>query len=211
MIDRKGVLGAVLAGGRSARMGQDKSLLRLGGKTLIEHTVLLLRRFFEEVVVVADSPERFGFLGLEIVPDVHKEIGPLGGIHAGLSHARSDLVFFASCDTPLVPPPLVEYLLDCKSPRLTRIPRHLGALQPLFGLYEKRLLPHIEKSIAGKEYRVLAVLGGIEFLPVEITSNLPFYSQDIFSNVNTPDDFAKVVSLFADRSPHQPTGSTSRP
>ena len=177
-------------------MGRDKSLLPLGGLPLIGHVARVLRSRFHHVIIVSDFPDKYGFLNLQTIPDAYKGIGPLGGIHAALSHARTQLVFIASCDIPLAPPQLVDYLLDVDSPRFTRIPLHTGILQPLFGLYEKQLLPVIEGHIANQQYGVVNVLRETNFAQVEITPQFPFYSSDIFCNANSPDDFARIQKQF---------------
>ncbi len=192
MIDCAQVLGAVIAGGLSTRMGKDKSLMRLGGLPLIEHAARFLLARFPRVIIVSDHPDKYRFLNLEIIPDLHKGIGPLGGIHAALAFAHKGVVFISSCDTPLVPPPLIDYLLAVDSPQRTRIPRLGGIFQPLLGSYDASLLPAIERSIANREHRVTSLLEENSFLSVEISSDLPFYSPDMFSNINSPDDFAQM-------------------
>ncbi len=196
MINRADVLGAILAGGTSRRMGRDKSLLPLGDLPLIGHVARVLRSRFHRIIIVSDFPDKYRFLDLPTIPDLYKGIGPLGGIHAALSYAQTQLVFTASCDIPLVPPQLVDYLLDVDSPERTRLPLHNGVLQPLFGLYEKRLLPSIEAHVVNKQYSVAGVLRESGFAQVEITPQLPFFSSDIFCNANSPDDFARIQQLF---------------
>ena len=68
----------VLAGGRSSRMGQDKALLPLAGKPLVEHMVAKLRRISDEVSILSNNPELARFAPL--VPDLRESCGPLGGI-----------------------------------------------------------------------------------------------------------------------------------
>lgn len=190
------VLGIVLAGGSSVRMGRDKSLLPLEGMPLIAHSTRLMQSFFREVIIVSDLPQKYEFLNLEIIPDMFKGAGPLGGMHAALSHARTETVFISSCDIPLVPSQLLEYILDFDSPRHTRIPRHLGILQPLFGLYDRDLIPIFEKHLLNSNFRVLSALEETAYVPVEISPGLSFYSSDMFSNVNDPEDYAHVKSHF---------------
>ncbi|MGA7763064.1 MAG: NTP transferase domain-containing protein, partial [Candidatus Binataceae bacterium] len=72
----------ILAGGRSARMGEPKATLRLGGITLIERTVIELARAFDDIVVVA-APEseaiKLPSLGaVTIVHDENAYQGPVG-------------------------------------------------------------------------------------------------------------------------------------
>jgi len=70
------VAGAVLAGGRSRRMGSDKGLLRIGSRRLIDVVLETIRRLFPEVLVVANDPTAYEGLGVPVVPDRIPEIGP---------------------------------------------------------------------------------------------------------------------------------------
>ncbi len=192
MIKPAGVLGVVLAGGKSTRMGTDKSLLSVGGRPLISYSVRLLQSIFPRVIIVSDFSGKYEFLGVDIIPDLHKGIGPLGGIHAALTSAAPGAIFLASCDTPRIPSNLIKYLLGLESPLQTRIPRFEGYLQPLFGLYDSCLLSLVENHISTGNHRVTDFLETVSYLPVDITPDLPFFAPDMFSNVNLPQDYARL-------------------
>lgn len=122
-----GVLGAVLAGGRSSRFGSDKSAALLDGRTLAEHAAATLARHADAVVVVGPG-------GLPDLP--RAGLGPLGGIAAALDHAAErgfDRVLTIGCDMPVLPAGLVEALLRrapafcADAPVLGHWPAALGA------------------------------------------------------------------------------------
>ena len=46
------ILGAILAGGQSKRMGQDKFFLQLNGKTLIEHSIDKVKKHLQKVIII---------------------------------------------------------------------------------------------------------------------------------------------------------------
>ena len=106
-----GVIGIVLAGGKSSRMGGgDKALLPLGRRPLLAHVVARLRPQVTEIVLNAnDDPARFGQFGLAPLPDsLAGQMGPLAGIHAGLAWAKSNrpesrFVITVAADTPFFP------------------------------------------------------------------------------------------------------------
>lgn len=94
----RGVVGVILAGGESTRMGTDKALFELHGRPMVEWVADAMAGF-DRVVAVG---RRGGLAGLECVPDLHlKAAGPLSGLQTALTVFRSPLVLVA-VDQPLV-------------------------------------------------------------------------------------------------------------
>jgi molybdopterin-guanine dinucleotide biosynthesis protein A len=194
---RADVLGAILAGGRSTRMGADKSLLEVKGLPLISHVARVMTSIFRDVVVVSDSPEKYRFLELEVIPDTYKGAGPLGGIHAALNHSTTDAAFISSCDTPLVSRAFIEYILATNASSKASIPLHDGILQPLCGLYHTSLLPIVTKNLQSGKFKVTDFLQEIDFSTVEVNRGLSFYSPNLFYNVNDAEDLLQLHDLLA--------------
>jgi molybdopterin-guanine dinucleotide biosynthesis protein A len=91
---------AILAGGKSTRMGFDKQGIFLDEKSLIFHQIDVLSREFSEIIVVTDTPENYAGLDCKTVSDEFKGKGPLGGIHVALKNAKSRYVYVLACDMP---------------------------------------------------------------------------------------------------------------
>lgn len=193
---RTAVLGAILAGGKSTRMGADKSLLFVHGTPIIAHVARVMASVFRDVVVVSDDSEKYGFLKLDVIPDSYKGAGPIAGIHAALVHATSNAVFISSCDTPLLSRHLIEYILDYNALPTTVIPLHDGFLQPLCGIYETKLVPVFKKNLDSGKFKLTDTLKEIEYSTVEITPALSWYSPFLFHNVNRPEDFHQLHHLI---------------
>src|SRR5437762_2492257 len=105
----------VLAGGRSARMGRDKSSLLLGNRTLLARAVEIAHAAGGEVFVVGSRTTlepAAADAGVSIVEDEFAGQGPLAGIHAALTASSTDLNFVMAVDLPFVPPALVQYLVQ---------------------------------------------------------------------------------------------------
>jgi len=100
------VLGAIIAGGKSSRMGQDKALMLWRGKMLIEHVAERLGPQVDALVINAND-DRFDFPVPHLfLPDLLDIGTPLAGLHAVLTYAAEnsfDAVLSAPCDTPLLP------------------------------------------------------------------------------------------------------------
>lgn len=201
MSKRSDVLGAILAGGKSTRMGTEKAILPLKGRPMIQYVADTLSALFSEVVVVGGENDKYGFLKHEVVPDVFEGCGPLGGIQAALNRAKPLSVFVLSCDTPFIPVGLIEYISSFKSAAPTKIATFDGVLQPLCGLYDSTSIGAIEHDLQGGKYSVLKTILNIEHTVVPITPDLPFFNPQIFWNVNRPEDY-RMISDPSIGNPH---------
>lgn len=188
--------GIVLAGGKSSRMGRDKSLLRLGGRTLLRRTVGVLAEVLDEVLIVADRADRFNDLaGVRVVADLVPDIGPLGGIYTGLKEAGRPSAFVVACDMPLLDPRVIAGQVDvwrttdADGGADALVPVLNGEPEPLHSIYSKRCLPAIERRIERGEYRVRALFDAVR---------VHFWEPDpadarCFANINTPADWAEFT------------------
>ncbi len=101
--------GFVLAGGRSSRMGRDKALVELGGRTLAAHAVDLLRSAGLSATIAGARSELAGVA--PVIKDEAPDQGPLSGICSALASTDAELAVFIPVDLPLLPASLLEYLL----------------------------------------------------------------------------------------------------
>ncbi|MCL5028637.1 MAG: molybdenum cofactor guanylyltransferase [Bacteroidetes bacterium] len=138
------ITGIILSGGKSSRMGENKSFLKIQDETIIERIVKLMGSIFDEVMIITNSPDEYKFLGLPLNEDIYKNKGPLGGIHAGLSKSKTERNFIISCDMPLMTNGMIEYLTEYPTKKLITIAKADGFVQLLCGVYSKKCLPLIE-------------------------------------------------------------------
>ena len=156
------VSGYVLAGGKSSRMGQDKALLELAGKTLVGHAVHKLQRVCGEVSVLGAQAALAEYA--PIVPDLHPDCGPLGGIEAALTHARHEWSLVLPVDVPFLPLHLLETWIDATLLDADRVGARLslhvvdGRPQPALLLLHRDLLGAIAAALARGERKVMPVL-----------------------------------------------------
>ena len=107
------VTAVILAGGRGQRMGEvDKGLQPLRGRGLVEWVLERVDPQVDELLIIANrNLERYLELGYPVLRDrIPDFAGPLAGLHAGLTQARSELVIAVPCDMPLLPEDLVSRL-----------------------------------------------------------------------------------------------------
>ena len=159
----------ILAGGRSARMGQPKATLRLGGMTLIERTVIELARadpaFDDIVVVAAPESEAIELPSLGAVTIVHDENayqGPVGALARGLRAARHELAFACSCDLPMLRSEVASWLLSLVGERDDAVIPQVGErLQPLHAVYRRRCAGALDAMLARGEHRLSAIADAV--------------------------------------------------
>jgi molybdopterin-guanine dinucleotide biosynthesis protein A len=187
-LNDKSVIGVVLAGGRSLRMGTNKALLKLDGKPIIEHVTSTMQAVFDRVILVTNEPSTYRSLGLEMFGDLYKDRGPLGGIHSALVHADGADVFVSACDTPFISRELVKYVVEYPSANAVKIPSSGEHLHPLCGLYTQSCLEMVVQQLEARNYRVLDLFEKIPTAIIPISPALPFYREDLFANFNYPED-----------------------
>ena len=202
------IVGVVLAGGKSRRMGCDKALLSFDGTPLIKHTTRLLQSIFSQVLIVSNHRQKYEFLRLQVVPDSVPNSGPLGGIHTALLAGDGQPVFVVGCDLPFINRQLIEYIVDFPltedsksysskrfdATRMAKIPTQKEHLQPLCGLYFPGCFSVIEHRLNQRELKTMEALKELCLVRVPITSEQSFYKETLFDNINTPSEYGKALT-----------------
>jgi molybdopterin-guanine dinucleotide biosynthesis protein A len=175
----------MLAGGRSSRMGRDKSLMEIGGQPLIARIAGQLRPLFPEVLVSANDAEKYRFLGLPVIQDATPDQGPLMGILSSLKAASRDRILVLAADIPVADPGFIHELLRLSGQADIVMPvGEDGLSEPLFAVYRKTVIPRAETVLAEGHRRVTALLPGLTVLQ-------PPMPKGWYYNLNTPDDYAR--------------------
>ncbi len=171
-------------------MGTDKGLMLHRGKPMVLHLIELLQTFEMPVILVANNPDYQKF-GLKVVEDEYPEIGPLGGLHAGLKASASDINIVLACDTPHITPELIRYLIDEVPDKEAVVPELNGRLHPLTAVYRKTALPAIKQQIDQEQYRLRDLLTLINSRILDLTGHPHFGNEYLFANINTPEEAGK--------------------
>lgn len=199
------VEGFILVGGRSSRMGTDKSRLEFGGQTSVERIAAELRSITSRISLVGPSPTGCD-PDLKIVPDTHEQWGALGGIHAALGACAAEWALIVACDLPFITRDLCSRLLTLGqegSPDAVVPIQPDGRPQPLCALYRREpCLLEAEKLIAEGEHTPRALLANVKtrwVRPDELI-DLPG-AENFFFNVNTPQDYERAKQIMSQRLP----------
>lgn len=186
--NRTDITGVILAGGKSSRMGTDKALVKLNGTPLIERIAQTLRDVFERVIIIANNPEPYKYLGFEIFGDVYKDCGPLGGIHSAFFHTTSEQLFIVGCDTPHISPELIRHIIAYPSSASIKVCKAGKQVQPLVGSYHRKSLPFILVQLENRQWKMMKLLEAVSAEILPIGESLELYSPDLFLNVNSRED-----------------------
>lgn len=204
------IAAVVLAGGGGRRMfpdnvtGGDKALVTLGGKPLIQHIIEALRGQTGPIIVNAnENADRFGFLGLPVVPDAEPDQGPLAGLLAAMnwtlrSATTSTAVVSVSTDTPFLPPDLVHRLSTAAITGRPAIASSLDRLHPVIGLWPLTLRDALAESLREQRRSVekFAASHGAIAVPFALRT-MGSRTVDPFFNTNTPEDLAFAEAVLA--------------
>jgi molybdopterin-guanine dinucleotide biosynthesis protein A len=178
----------VMAGGGSVRMGQDKSMLPVEGRPMIEHIVNQLNPHFSQVLISSDDKAKYGFLGVDVIEDEVEGRGPLGGIASGLKVSANELNFVLACDIPEIHMACVRAMLRQGRDYDAVVPKSgAGRYEPLFAVYKKSILGAIESALNSGDYRIMDAISSCRIKYVEVDNS------ELMKNLNTMEDYEEFV------------------
>ena len=196
-INREEITGIILAGGRSSRLGKDKGLCSFRDKPLVSYAIDILKPLCGEMMISANHfPEKYAAFGFQVIPDEVKNIGPMGGVLSCLTKSKTQYNLILSCDTPFVNTDVFRFLLKKMENFQVVCPSHeTFLLEPLSACYNTNVVSELEEAVRKKEYKMMQFFKRIRFKSVNIDQNLPFFNDNLFLNLNTPDDLEKAEEI----------------
>jgi len=178
------VLGVVLCGGASRRMGRPKPFVQVDGVAMARRVAdALLAGGCSAVVAVGGDPEAIETIGLDTIPDGWPGEGPLGAVVTALETAGARgfvRLVVAPCDLPFVDPASVAGLLAVEGDVVVA---EADRVQPLLSAWSPTLAARLGAEFAGGERRILSVLDRLPTPPVRVT-----VPAAVLVNVNGPGD-----------------------
>jgi molybdopterin-guanine dinucleotide biosynthesis protein A len=201
----KDVTFAILAGGLSSRMGQDKALLPIQGEPLIQRVVNRGKAISDNFLVITNRPEAYPFLQVPLVRDILSIKGPLVGLYTALHVSESAFLILVGCDMPFINLAMLSFQLSVLEHEDVDvvIPKHANGFEPLHAVYRRETCLDLVKSAIDEGERSL--IGWFNRACVrEIPENrLLSFDPDLraFMNLNTPQDYqeAELFSLYKKR------------
>ncbi len=194
--------GAILAGGRSTRMGRDKAELKLTLPSGERLTMLqLVHRALEPVcdeTLVVGGPARAG-VDAKRVADMFPDAGPLGGILSALLASSNERVFVVACDMPFVDMQTVKGLAALVGSHDAVVPRINGRFETLHAIYKTDCAGAIREVLRAGDRRIRSFFSLIDLRVVtdeEFARIDPGGRSSV--NVNYPEEFESAAGHLRD-------------
>ena len=188
---------ALLAGGLSSRMGEDKAFAPFVGGTLLEWMRDRLAPLFASTFVVAKDPSRFHSLGLPVVNDALDEGGSAVGVYTAVLASPTERVLCVACDMPFVTPRLLRVLADRSAGFDVFVPRHGEYLQPLCAVYGKGTLDAYLDFIRSGGRRIFDIYPDLNTGFLDMDGGGCGDPDRLFVNVNTPSELEAARQRLA--------------
>ncbi len=179
---------AILAGGRSERMGRDKAEIVWRGETLLARTARIALETDSPVIVVGrERPDDWPHPEVTFVPDAFVGQGPLGGLATALQAAGCPVLALA-CDMPLLTVEALRWLMLQERGTHGVAVRNGENGEPLFSIYTPAVLPLIDRQMATGRRSLQALIASGDFRNVTAPPAIAAH----LANVNTPEELGQL-------------------
>lgn len=186
---------ALLAGGRSSRMGRNKAFLEIDGIPFWQRQLEILRALNpSEIFISGQARPEWIERDVHVISDAAENAGPLGGLVALLRSCRTPHLLVLAVDLPKITTPYLQRLLsDCGSDKGV-IPKIGERFEPLVAIYPVVSLSLAECFLSGgklslQEFASRAVAEGLM-----VTKEVSSTDESQFLNLNTPEEFARYTA-----------------
>jgi molybdopterin-guanine dinucleotide biosynthesis protein A len=198
---------AILAGGQSRRMGQDKAFLPVGGRPVIERVIQRVALLSSDLIIVTNTPDKYRrYLSTyrttasgpsyRTVSDLHPGKGSLGGIYTAIHVASHSHCLIVACDMPFLNRGLLRHLMGLTHGFDVVIPRTEEFPETMHAIYGKGCLEPIKRLLLADKLKIVGFFDDVRVRYVERDEvarfDPAFYS---FLNMNTPADWERVQQL----------------
>lgn len=182
----------LFAGGKSSRMGQDKSLLPFGNHpSLAQYQYERLEKLFSDVYISAKDRDKFNFNPQVIQDPLQSDFAPTAGFVAAFEHLENERIFVLSVDAPFVDETIIQMLLDADTAHYDAvIAKSPSGAHPMAGIYHRSLLSQLQRMMHEGDHRLGKLLSSVK------THYVQFPSEEPFSNLNHPNEYEEAVSRY---------------
>lgn len=193
MIDKFSIPCIILSGGKSQRMGEDKSLLPFGSSSsLIEFQYNRLKLYFQNIYISSKS-DKFSFLQdkKELIIDENLDIySPILALQTIIKTLENEKVFIITVDTPFITLEIIEKLINSSDNFDITIAQTSFGTHNLCGVFSKTTLTLIEDMIKSDIHKINYLIKNSR------TQNLYFENEEEFLNLNDKAEYKKALKII---------------
>lgn len=194
MLKANEVTGVILTGGKSKRIGKDKSFLVYNGTFFIDRIIDALKSIGAAYILISvNKVGEYQSLPFRKIKDSFVHYGPLAGIYEALTVCSSDHVLCVPCDMPLIHTDILTYILSESTPHTINVTAVDKNIHPLLGVYPKAVLPKLDTYLKSDRKKVFDFLAGIEYNIIDLS-----HYRDMIININTEDEYRALINGRAD-------------
>jgi molybdopterin-guanine dinucleotide biosynthesis protein MobB len=189
------LMGCVLIGGKSSRLGKSKHLLETKGRTWLETTVQLLEQVTRKVVIAGKGEIPDTLAKQAQITDPPDVKGPMAGLISAMRWAPKSSWIVAACDLPNISIAALEWLISMRTPGVwSIIPKIPGSpgVEALFAYYDFRARPLLEELIIKRDF----CTANIASSPKVITPIIPKHLSKCWQNINTSRDLRQFLKTL---------------
>lgn len=185
---------AIMAGGKSSRMGRNKAFIKIGQQTILERIIERTADLGQhQTLLVTNTPEVYADFGLDMVSDVLPDCGALGGIYTALHYSSVPYTVVVACDMPFVSTDVLRLMLSYRADYDAVVPTVGGYPQGLHAIYNQSCLESIRQRLELGKLKVSAIYDNLRVKYLDETAIAPLDKQGLaLTNINTPDDLEKL-------------------
>ena len=192
------ITAAILAGGKSQRMGTNKSFLPLNGEPIISSTITILRKITSDLLIVTNHPDLYAEFQVTVVRDLQRGLGPMGAILTALSLTEHSHVLVTACDLPFLNLRILQKMTTVMNGSDVVVPRSNYGLEPLCAIYNQSCLPTIKHAISQGKLSLFQLFKQLKVhqIPPKVWQPLD-PTGHAFLNLNTSEDY-QLAKKFID-------------
>ncbi len=190
----------ILAGGKSERLGQVKSLVKFGTEPMIKKVVDRVYPLSDEIVISSKAKVKELeniFPDLRIYGDKFEKKAPLTGLISSLPHIKRKYVAIVPCDSPKLNPEVIELLYEKAKNHSAAVPKwSSGLIEPLIAVYHVPELINVTKSAwRNKQMKLTEIIDRLKDVTYVSTEEIKKIDEELetFLNINTQEDIKNIL------------------
>ena len=188
----------IQAGGRSSRMGQDKGLVPLAGKPMVEHVLERVHGLGDEILLTTNFPDHYAYLNLRMASDEEPGAGALPGMQTALRAAAHEHVLIVACDMPFLNRALLQYQLSLAPEADVIVPFWEENFQTMHAVYGRvRCLEAVERALERGRRRLISFYDDLHVHTIPPDTIRQYDPAGLtFFNANTPEELAQAEQFL---------------